>query len=158
MKKAIGLLVLLFLIGCTGKAEETYTIDDAKKDGHVIVEHKTTTFDQIRQGALEVENIDQLVEFLVAAENKEEASATVSIFDPDGSHYENKFESDGKSIRFHNSYAGYKGAPKGNFTCEYIQRRGPIVYVESCDSEKGENVSTMIAFVGKDEAFREAEK
>ncbi|MGI8317157.1 hypothetical protein [Halobacillus mangrovi] len=155
MRTMIGLMLLL-LIGCTGKAEETYTMEDAKADGYVVVEHKGNTFDQIVQGAIEIENLQQINNVLEAFKNGKTQSATIYIFDSDGNYYKNSLKTEGRSIQFENNYGGYKGAPKGSFSCEYIEKRGPIVYLESCSREKGEDISTMIGFVGSEKEFKEA--
>ena len=156
MKKITLLLFLTFLTlaACSdAESEDTYTIEDAKENGDVIVEHQVEDFDQIMQGAIEIENIDPISTLLENYINEESASVDISIFTPDGSHFKNSLSYDGEVVKFENNYGGYKNTPQGTYTCEYIQPRGPVVYVSSCESEKGESYSTMIGFVGSEGAF-----
>ncbi|SDJ15803.1 hypothetical protein [Salimicrobium halophilum] len=158
MKKLVYFLVIAtaVLSACAeAESEKEYTVEDARDNGDVIVEHETQNFDQIAQGALEIENIGEMTTLLEKVENEEEYSVDVSIFDTGGSHYKNTFETDGTEITFENNYEGYSQA--GTFTCQYMSKRGPMIYLSQCESEEGEEHSTLLGFIGKEEAFREAE-
>ncbi|MYL51630.1 hypothetical protein GLV98_19355 [Halobacillus litoralis] len=155
MKKILWGLGILFVAACSeGETEEPYTIEDAKKDGHVIVEHQSEQFDQIKNGALKVENIKDMTAFIHNVEQGAEDEIAVSIFNPDGSHYQNSFSYDGETIRFVNNYGAYPSSPAGTFDCEYMTQRGPMVYVSNCESEEGD-ISTLLSFVATEKAFRE---
>ncbi|GEN55024.1 DUF4362 domain-containing protein [Halobacillus faecis] len=157
MKKLLWVACLIFIVACSeGEIEEPYTVEDAEKDGHVIVEHQSDQFDQIKNGALEVENIKKMAAFINNVEQGREDEIDVSIFNPDGSHYQISFSYDGESIRFVNNYGAYPSSPAGSFDCEYVTRRGPMVYVSNCQSEEGKDLSTLLSFVGTEKAFREA--
>ncbi|MBA2176656.1 hypothetical protein H0266_17345 [Halobacillus locisalis] len=156
MKKLTLLVFLTFLTlaACSDtESEDTYSIEDARDNGDVIVEHQVDNFDQIMQGALEIENIDPITTLLDNYQQEETASADISIFSPDGSHFKNSLSYDGDVVTFENNYGGYKNAPQGTYTCEYIEKRGPVVYVSSCESDEGESYSTMIGFVGSENVF-----
>ncbi|WP_430788544.1 hypothetical protein VBD025_01250 [Virgibacillus flavescens] len=160
MKKFVCFLVgiIVVLSACTETdSESEYTIEEAQKNGDVIVEHRVDNFDQITQGALDIENIEKMTTLLEKAENGEAYTVDVSIFNPDGSHYKNTFKTDGEMITFENNYGEYKQAPKGTFSCQYIMKRGPMIYVSQCESEEGKEHSTLLGFIGKEEAFKEAE-
>ncbi|MGR9047788.1 hypothetical protein ACQ4XT_04015 [Halobacillus faecis] len=157
MRKLLWVACLFFAAACSeGETEEPYTVEDAKKDGHVIVEHQSEQFDQIKSGALEVGNIKKMSAFINNVEQGVEDNVDVSIFSPDGSHYQNSFSYDGEAVRFVNNYGAYPSSPAGTFDCEYVTRRGPMVYVSNCQSEEGEDLSTLLSFVGTEKAFREA--
>ncbi|MBX0359734.1 DUF4362 domain-containing protein [Halobacillus sp. Nhm2S1] len=157
MRKLLWVACLIFIVACSeGETEEPYTVEDAEKDGHVIVEHQSEQFDQIKNGALEVENIKKLAAFINNVEQGREDEIDVSIFNPDGSHYQNSFSYNGEAIRFINNYGAYPSSPTGTFDCEYVTLRGPMVYVSNCQSEEGKDLSTLLSFVGTEEAFREA--
>ncbi|RDY72525.1 hypothetical protein DXT76_01650 [Halobacillus trueperi] len=156
MKKLLWLLCLLIVAACSeGETEEPYTVEDAREDGHVIVEHQSEQFDQIKNGALGVENIKEMTAFIKNVEQGAEDDLDVSIFNPDGSHYQNSFSYDGEAIRFVNNYGAYPSSPAGTFSCEYMTRRGPMVYVSNCQSEQGKDFSTLLSFVATEKAFRE---
>ncbi|UOQ45053.1 hypothetical protein MUN89_03615 [Halobacillus salinarum] len=97
-----------------------------------MVEHKAQSFDQIAQGVLKVSHIDPIVDLL--SQQRHEDPITIDIFDHDGSHYQNTIAYQDGLFEFHNTYNGYKGAPQGNFSCKYIEKRGPLVYLSSCIS------------------------
>ncbi|MEC3882541.1 hypothetical protein VKA52_02230 [Halobacillus sp. HZG1] len=157
MRKIFWLSCLFFLAACSeADTEEPYTVEDAKEDGHVIVEHQSEQFDQIKNGALEVENVKEMATFIKNVEQGAEDDLDVSIFSPDGSHYQNSFSYDGEAIRFVNNYGAYPSSPAGTFDCEYVTRRGPMVYVSNCQSEEGKDLSTLLSFVGTEKSFREA--
>ncbi|MCA0972502.1 membrane lipoprotein lipid attachment site-containing protein [Halobacillus litoralis] len=151
MKKIASLIFLtLALSACSNaESEPTYTVEDAQENGDVIVEHQVEEFEQIRQGALEVENSDQISTLVEKAKNGESYTTNVSIFNPDGSHFQNRFETNGETVQFENEYSGYPNTPAGSFTCEYIEERGQIIYVSNCESKSGETYSTLIGYIGK---------
>ncbi|MFD2923696.1 hypothetical protein [Halobacillus naozhouensis] len=94
MKKLTLLfLCLATLIACSNDAdsEESYSVDDARKDGHVIEEHLVDNFEQITQGALKVQNVDKIPSFLESVDQKESDSVNISIFTKDGTHFKTQF-------------------------------------------------------------------
>ncbi|WP_153464456.1 hypothetical protein [Sediminibacillus terrae] len=160
MKKILLFLLLpLALIAACSNAdsEENYSVEDARKNDDVIAQHQANSFQEIAQGAVEVENADKLVQLMNNVEENKEDELTISVFDLDGSHYENKISYDGETITFENNYGNYEQSPAGTYECSYISQRGPIVYLSSCTAEDGTELSTMIGFVGTEEAFREAQ-
>ncbi|TGB01128.1 membrane lipoprotein lipid attachment site-containing protein [Halobacillus salinus] len=160
MKKIVYFLIVILAVlsACSeADSENTYTVEDAEENGDVIVKHQSEDFEQIRQGALEVENIEKMNTLLEKVDNAEDYSVDVSIFNPNNTHYKNTFTADGQNITFENNYEGYRQSPAGTYTCRFIQKRGHIIYLSKCESEEGEEYSTMVAFIGTEEAFREAE-
>ncbi|MCF6136660.1 hypothetical protein [Pseudalkalibacillus berkeleyi] len=159
MKKfKLMVMVLCLLAACSNtptNEEESndYTPEKAEKNGNVVVIHKGESFDEIVQGNLEVKGIEKVKELLKSVEAKEEDSVTISIFEKNGNHYENKISYEKEKVKFENNYGGYKQSPKGTYSCGYISQRGPMVYLETCTSEDGEEVSTILAFIATSEAF-----
>ncbi|WP_077622339.1 hypothetical protein [Sediminibacillus massiliensis] len=161
MRRVIWFIVvgLWVVAGCSDAgSKETYTIDDAEQNGDVIVEHEASSFDQIVQGALEVQHAEKVVELLDKVESEEKANVDISIFEPGGSHHKNSISYDGKQITFENNYEGYQQTPVGTFQCDYISLRGPIVYLSSCQADDGTEHSTLIGLVGTEKAFRESDQ
>ncbi|SDK35965.1 hypothetical protein [Sediminibacillus albus] len=159
MRKTLLCLILTVtaLTACSdADSKENYSIDDAKAAGDVIAQHQVTTFDEIVQGAVEVDNLENLIQLIDNVEQNNQDKVDISIFDLDGSHSKNIISYDGKMITFENNYGQYEQSPAGTFTCSYISQRGPIVYLSSCQAEDGTEHSTMIGFIGTEDAFREA--
>ncbi|UOQ95382.1 hypothetical protein MUO14_10865 [Halobacillus shinanisalinarum] len=137
--------------------QKNYSIDDAKENGDVIVEHQVDSFDQIVQCALKLQNISKMLNLIDGVEQKKEDSVDISIFQPDGTHYKNTISYDGEVITFENNYGGYKQTPAGTFECEHISKRGPIIYLNACKENDGTKHSTMIGFIGTEEAYKQAQ-
>ncbi|QAS52559.1 hypothetical protein [Halobacillus litoralis] len=159
MKKFIYLasFIVLALSACTeAESEKPYTVEDAKENGDVIVQHQSENFDQIAKGALDVENIQQINSLVEKVEQGKEASVDISIFTPNGDHYKNNISFDGEEVTFENNYGGYKQSPEGTFTCRYLIKREPMVYVSGCQGEDGTEYTTLLGFVGTLTAFKEA--
>ncbi|MRG87873.1 DUF4362 domain-containing protein [Salinibacillus xinjiangensis] len=148
MKRVLFLLFGMMVLGAC--SDDNYTIEDARENEDIIVKHQTVNFNKISQGALEVENVEKINDFINDVEQNHESSVNISIFNPTGAPFQNTISYDGKMITFENTYGGYPPSPKGTYTCQYISKRGPIVYLESCESEKGEEFTTMIGLFTKD--------
>ncbi len=148
-------LCLTTLTACFNDADskEAYTVEDAKKDGHVITEHLVDNFEQITQGAVDNQNVDKILSFLESVDQKEKDSVDISIFTKNGTHFNNTISYDGDSIVFENNFDGYFKTPVGKYSCEFISKRGPIVYLDGCKAEDGTKHSSMIGFIGTKEAF-----
>ncbi|WP_053217241.1 DUF4362 domain-containing protein [Virgibacillus senegalensis] len=157
MKKSLLLLLLplALLAACSNaESEESYSVEDARENGDVIAQHQANSFDEIVQGAVEVENAEKLTQLITNVEENKEDEVNISVFDLDGSHSENKISYNGETITFENNYGNYEQSPAGTYECSYISQRGPVVYLSSCSAEDESEVSTMIGFVGTEEAFR----
>ncbi|MFD1019466.1 hypothetical protein [Thalassobacillus hwangdonensis] len=152
-KFLLGFTLLIVMAACSdADSKDTYTIEDAKENGDVIVEHGARNFDQIVAGEIDVQNAGKVLELI---ESKEEAEVEISIFEQDGTHYKNTLSTDGEGFTFENNYGGYPQSPTGTFSCKYMSERGPVIYMGSCTSDDGTEVSTMIGMVGSEEAFRQ---
>lgn len=150
----IFLMCILLIAAClnepSSKPTQDYSPEDAEQNGDVVVLHKAESFDEIASGNLEIMNEDKVKEFLRDTENGEEASVTISILERNGEYFQNELSFDGKMYTFENNYHRYKQSPKGTYTCEYVSPRGSMVYLETCKSDAGKDMSTILAFIGKE--------
>lgn len=166
MKKNLQLCFLtliLILTACsdeTGKGSEKAVETKAIKDGHVVAVHLGDTFEEVVQGKIELHNLDKLVQLEKKGEAGEKADPVIiSIFNSKKQELaQNTLKYDGKVFTFNNEYDGYKGSPKGKFTCEYMTIQNGAAYLESCKDQDGKEVSMVLAFMGTPKAFREAEE
>ncbi|MFC0190121.1 hypothetical protein ACFFJY_17630 [Fictibacillus aquaticus] len=167
MKKILKIGILAFVLmgaACsddTGKGSEKAVETKAIKDGHVVAVHLGDTFeDLVHQGKVQLHNLDKLIQLEKKSDAGEKADpVTISIFNSQKQELaQNTLNYDGKVFTFKNEYEGYKGTPKGEFTCGYMSIRGGSVFLESCKDQDGKEISTMLAFLGTPKAFRDAEE
>ncbi|MFC7373449.1 hypothetical protein ACFQPF_17550 [Fictibacillus iocasae] len=160
----IGLLAfaLMSTAACSeevGKGSEKAVETKAIKDGHVVAVHLGNTFEEVAKGRVQLHNLDKLVQLEKKVEAKEQTEpVTITILNNKKEELaKNTLNYDGKVITFNNNYDGYRGSAKGTFTCEYMMIRGGAVYLESCKDQEEKEVTTVLAFMGTQKAFREAE-
>jgi len=157
-------VLLPFSSACSDKGDHTskganegYTVAQATKDGHVVIEHLSNQFDEIAQGAVKTTNLEKAFAFTEAIKNGQESQLKVTIFNKNGKSYTNNLTYDGSIIVFNNHYGGYK-LPPGKYQCETMTPRNDIFYLESCTDKKGQKISTVIAIISDSHSFKNAEQ
>lgn len=165
MKKIAALLLFVCLLAACStdtenKSKKESAIEEAKKNGEIVVSYKANTFEEIlNDDNVEVFNADKILELMSHVENKTESQeVTISIFNPNGKKTTNTLYYDGEFMKFENNYGGYPESPKGNFTCKFTSLRGGDIYLQMCKSDEGKEVTTMLGLIGSEDAIKEAKK
>lgn len=169
MKRKMFLLIVgisLCLLGACedpAKSGNTYTVDKAVKDGHVVAENKSDKQDQISQGAVKTHNLKKLFEFNQNIEDQKEDQLKVTIFNQDGSAATSTLKYDGgDTIQFDNHYKGYSGmydreSPTGKFQCEEIFISEGAAELQACVRDDGKKYDYEYILIGEEDKFKKLE-
>lgn len=164
MKKDILLFIsvsLLFvLVACTGeeKTKPQYTVEEAVNDGHIVVQHLSQNFDEVRlDGKLETKQLKKIFEFKKMAEQGKKAEVKITIFNKNGTYVTSKLNFSGEKYVFENNFTGYK-SPEGTFTCDYFTLRHGTAGLKTCKNKDGKQLNRVTVLLGEIDKFKELER
>lgn len=148
--------MLLVLTACTSESKEKYTVEKAKSNGDLVIQHEASSFQQIRNGAVEVSNLQSFASFQKSFNEKDENQLTIAYFDPHGDVSKSTLKTSGGEVTYINNFTGYPQLAKTTYTCKFLSVRNGTGLVEYCETSEGKSVSNALLFIVDKEKVREA--
>ncbi|HEU5141092.1 MAG TPA: hypothetical protein VFT51_14045 [Bacillales bacterium] len=159
----ICILMLTILSACAQEQSntETYTVEEAVKDGHVVVKHLSSQPKQVLNGAIETKNLKMVFKFQEKVDQKKKAKVKISIFDKNGSSKTSTLQYDGKVFHFENNYPGYQSFPGGSesspgiYQCQYLFMAHGRIELHNCEDQEEKKHGRVIVFLSEVDKFQD---